>query len=137
MQVLAIRFAGLALLSSLLGCSAEPLDSKPETIAVAELGSEAWVFDLSPEDEAELGAAREARDRSPEDEALRAAYNRVHGRTWRALQLRGDRLVTLGQGRWTEVPTHEVELRGKEEGRLEVLWLKTGEVEFATAGLIR
>jgi hypothetical protein len=96
---LSLTFASMAF----SGC-ATPAEATPDEPLVEGL----YVFELTVEDQVELDAAAAALALDPDDEDLRAAFNRVYGRTWRALRVTSERMVVVGEGRMLPVSEEQV-----------------------------
>lgn len=118
-RILLALFAGVLI----AGCTLDAVETSPD---LPVLGL--YVFELEAADQVELSAARAAMEASPDDEELRAAYNRVHGRTWRALEVSEDGLFVVGQGRRLSVDVTEVGLSRLDENTVQLDWAEGGVV---------
>ncbi len=111
----------LVLAALLAGCTLDAAEADPLPLAEG-----LYVFELSDADQAELDAAKAAMEATPDDEDLRSAYNRVHGRTWRALEIAPDGLFVIGQGRRLTVDETAVTLQRLDDDTVRLDWLDGG-----------
>ncbi|MCP4868840.1 MAG: hypothetical protein GY898_08985 [Proteobacteria bacterium] len=131
------RFAVLVLTLGLAACAAEPApDAAPPVAVDAESQSlpvlaGTYVFELSAADQAELDAARAAHEADPTDADAKAAFNRIHGRTFGALQVSERGLHIVGQGQRTAVDADSIEAFVRPDGAVELEW--AGDVVLAHA----
>lgn len=90
-----------------------------------------YVLELSPERQAQLDAAQAAFEANPEDLDAKIAFRQLEGATYQALEVKGDIVRLIGQGRARTLSAGEIALEERADGDLLVKWLQTGKMDVA------
>ncbi|MCP4869153.1 MAG: hypothetical protein GY898_10600 [Proteobacteria bacterium] len=90
-----------------------------------------YVLDLAPDVRAELDAAEAAYRANPDDVDAKIAFRMLEGQTFRALEIDGDVVRLVGQGRIRTLAPDEVEIERRADGALDIEWLLTGDDSVA------
>ncbi len=122
----------LTLILGLAACATpEAPESAPMETSTQAVLSGTYVLDLAPDVRAELDAAEAAYRANPDDVDAKIAFRMLEGQTFRALEIDGDVVRLVGQGRIRTLAPDEVEIERRADGALDIEWLLTGDDSVA------